>query len=54
LNYIITIKYFNDVQKIGLQDIRNAWYLTDQTPIQLTTIIYQEYCISDFLVQAEG
>ena len=26
---------------IGLQDMRNAWYVAHQTPIQLTTIIYQ-------------
>jgi hypothetical protein len=41
LNYIITIRYFNPVLKIGLQDVRNAWYLADKTPVQLTTIIYQ-------------
>jgi len=41
LNYIITIRYFNPILKIGLQDVRNAWYLADQTPIQLATIIYQ-------------
>ena len=41
MNYIITIKYFNPVLKIGLQDVRNAWYLADKTPVQLTTIIYQ-------------
>jgi len=41
LNHIITIRYFNPILKIGLQDVRNAWYLADQTPIQLTTIIYQ-------------
>jgi hypothetical protein len=33
-------KIFNPVLKIGLPDIRNAWYLADQIPIQLTTIIY--------------
>jgi len=33
--------YFNPVLKIGLQDVRNAWYLADKTPVQLTTIIYQ-------------
>jgi hypothetical protein len=41
LNYIITIRYFNPVLKIGLQDVRNAWYLADKNPVQLTTIIYQ-------------
>ncbi|HEV8270000.1 MAG TPA: hypothetical protein VGQ04_01775 [Chitinophagaceae bacterium] len=41
MNYIITIRYFNPVLKIGLQDVRNAWYLADKTPVQLTTIIYQ-------------
>jgi len=41
LNYIITIRYFNPVLKIGLQDVKNAWYLADKTPVQLTTIIYQ-------------
>jgi len=41
LNYIITIKYFNPVLKIGLEHVRNAWYLADKTPVQLTTIIYQ-------------
>jgi hypothetical protein len=41
LNYIITIRYFNPVLKIGLQDVKNAWYLADKTPGQLTTIIYQ-------------
>jgi len=41
LNYAITIRYFNPILNIGLQDVRNAWYLADQTPIQLTTIIYQ-------------
>jgi len=41
LNYIITIRYFNPFLKIGLQDVRNAWYLADKTPVQLTTIIYQ-------------
>jgi len=41
LNYIITIRYFNPVLRIGLEDVRNAWYLGDKTPVQLTTIIYQ-------------
>lgn len=41
LNYTITIRYFNPDMKIGLQDVKNAWYLADKTPIQLTTIIYQ-------------
>ena len=41
MNYIITIRYFNPVLKIGLQDVKNAWYLADKTPVQLTTIIYQ-------------
>jgi len=41
LDHLITIRYFNPILNIGLQDVRNAWYLADQTPIQLTTIIYQ-------------
>jgi len=41
LNNIITIRYFNPVLKIGLQDVRNAWYMADKTPVRLTTIIYQ-------------
>jgi len=41
LDHLITIRYFNPILNIGLQDVRNAWYLTHQTPIQLTTIIYQ-------------
>ena len=41
LNYIVTIRYFNPILKIGLQDVRNAWYLAGQIPIQLTTTVYQ-------------
>ena len=55
LNHIITIRYFNPILKIGLQDVRNAWYLADQTPIQLTTILFtRERYISGFLVQENG
>ena len=36
---MITIRYFNPVLKIGLQDVRNAWYMADKTPVRLTTII---------------
>jgi len=41
LNYIIAIRYFNPALKIGLEDVRNAWYLADKTPVQLNTILYQ-------------
>ena len=54
MDHIIKIRYFNPILKIGLQDVRNAWYLADQTPIQLTTIFTRERYISDFLAQGKG
>jgi len=54
MDHIIKIRYFNPILKIGLQDVRNAWYLANQTPIQLTTIIYQGALYFSFLVQENG
>ncbi|TAL47861.1 MAG: hypothetical protein EPN92_04345 [Chitinophagaceae bacterium] len=38
----ITIKYFNPLLQIGLEDLRNAWlYSGKETPVKLSTVIHQ-------------
>jgi hypothetical protein len=42
MQFIISIKYFHPVLRIGLQDIRNAWlFSANNTPIPLKNIIHQ-------------
>jgi hypothetical protein len=42
MKFTITIKYFHPDLKIGLEDIKNAWLLSnDQPPVKLKTIIHQ-------------
>jgi hypothetical protein len=36
----ITIRYYNPELKIGLQDVRNAWLMTEQ-PIKLSASLHQ-------------
>jgi hypothetical protein len=36
----ITIRYYNPELKIGLQDVRNAWLLSEQ-PIKLSCAFHQ-------------
>jgi hypothetical protein len=42
MKFRIEIKYFHPVLKIGLENIKDAWLLTDlKNPIELKTIIHQ-------------
>ena len=36
----LIIKYFHPVYNIGLQDIRNAWFL-EKSPVKLVTTVYR-------------
>ncbi|MCB0410642.1 MAG: hypothetical protein KDD29_10515, partial [Flavobacteriales bacterium] len=42
MNSFIEIKYFHPTLKIGLENIRSAWLLSDiKNPVALKTICYQ-------------
>jgi len=42
MKFSIEVKYYHPGLAIGLEDVKNAWYLPkDAPPVQLKTIIYQ-------------
>jgi hypothetical protein len=42
MKFSIEIKYYHPDLYIGLEDLRNAWYMPkDLPPVQLKTIIYR-------------
>jgi hypothetical protein len=42
MRFSISIKYYYPGLQIGLEDIKNAWYLPEgKPPVKLTTIVYQ-------------
>ena len=42
MKYLIEIKYYHPQLKIGLENIKQAWLLTDlKNPTELKTVIYQ-------------
>ncbi|MGQ0738068.1 MAG: hypothetical protein ACT4OJ_03320 [Bacteroidota bacterium] len=42
MKFIIGIKYFHPRLQIGLEDIRNAWLISEKKePVQLKTVIHQ-------------
>ena len=47
MKFIIIIKYFYPGHSIGLEDVRNAWLISDnETPVQFKTAIHQEHYIT--------
>lgn len=42
MRFSISIKYYNPGLQIGIEDIKNAWYLPDgAAAVKLSTIVYQ-------------
>jgi hypothetical protein len=42
MKFSIEIKYYHPGLSIGLEDVRNAWYLPKNLPpVKLNTIVYQ-------------